>query len=163
MAISDLVTNGSTRVCIARFPQLSIMIIYNCTWSILIQQIRIILSADNLTQKIQKKAYFLFAINLITISKKMCRLGRSLTICGTIHWAVEWTVPQLSVMIIYNSTWSILIQQIRIILSGDNLTQKTQKKEPFTSLHKIKANLPHWAEFEILRNGALIHVVSRYG
>ena len=66
-----------------------------------------------------------------------------------------WTVPQLSIMIIYNSTWSILIQQIRIILSGDNLTQKTQKKEPFTSLHKIKANLPHWAEFEILRNGAL--------
>jgi len=23
-----------------------------------------------------------------------------------------------------------------------------------TSLHKINANLPHWAEFEILRNGA---------
>jgi len=28
-------------------------------------------------------------------------------------------------------------------------------KDPFTSLHKIKANLPHWAEFEILRNGVL--------
>ena len=39
-------------------------------------------------------------------------------------------------------------------MSGDNLTQKTQKKDPFTSLHKIKANLPHWAEFEILGNGA---------
>jgi len=39
-------------------------------------------------------------------------------------------------------------------LSGDNLTKKTHK-DPFTSLHKIKANLPHWAEFEILRNGAL--------
>jgi len=38
-----------------------------------------------------------------------------------------------------------------IILSGENLTWKTQKKErPF---HKIKAKLPHWAEFEILRNG----------
>ena len=24
--------------------------------------------------------------------------------------AAEWTVPQLSIMIIYNSTWSILIQ-----------------------------------------------------
>ena len=35
------------------------------------------------------------------------------------------------------------------------MTQKTQMKDPFTSLHKIKANLPHWAEFEILRNGAL--------
>jgi len=67
------------------------------------------------------------------------------------------TVPQLSIMIIYNSTWSILIQWTRVILSGDNLTYKTQKKDPFTSLHKIKANLPHWAEFEILRNGALTH------
>ena len=66
-------------------PQLSIMIIYNCSWSVLIQQIRIMLSADNLTQKIQKKAYFLFVINLITRSKKICRLGRSLKICGTIH------------------------------------------------------------------------------
>jgi len=45
-----------------------------------------------------------------------------------------------------------------IKLSGDNLTKKTQKKDPFTSLHKIKANLPHWAEFEILRNGALMLV-----
>jgi len=34
----------------------------------------------------------------------------------------EWTDPQLSIMIIYNSTWSILIQKLRIILSGDNLT-----------------------------------------
>jgi len=41
-----------------------------------------------------------------------------------------------------------------IILSGDNLIKKTQKKDPFTSLHKIKTNLPLWAEFEILRNGA---------
>jgi len=34
----------------------------------------------------------------------------------------QWTVPHLSIMIIYNSTWSILIQWIRDILSGDNLT-----------------------------------------
>jgi len=40
-------------------------------------------------------------------------------------------------------------------LSDDNLTKKTQKKDPFTSLHKIKENLPHWAKLEILRNGAL--------
>jgi len=47
------------------------------------------------------------------------------TVNGIAHgqWtAEEWTVPQLSIMIIYNSTWSILIQLIRIILSGDNLT-----------------------------------------
>jgi len=61
----------------------------------------------------------------------------------------------MSIIIIYNSTWSILIQWIRIKLSGDNLTYKTQKKDPFTSLHKIKANLQHWAKFEILRNGEL--------
>ena len=47
-----------------------------------------------------------------------------------LHW--QWTVPQLSIVIIYNSTWSILIQKIRIILSGDNLTQKTLKEDPFT-------------------------------
>ena len=34
----------------------------------------------------------------------------------------QWTVPQLSIMIIYNSAWSILIQWIRDILSGNNLT-----------------------------------------
>ena len=33
-----------------------------------------------------------------------------------------WTVTQLSIMIIYNRTWSILIQWIRDTLSGDNLT-----------------------------------------
>ena len=41
--------------------------------------------ADNLTYKIQKKAYFLFVINLITRSKKICCLGRSLKICETIN------------------------------------------------------------------------------
>ena len=66
------------------------MIIYNCTWSILSQKIRIILSADNLTLKIQKKAHFLFVINLITKSKKICRLGRSLKICETIHLPTIW-------------------------------------------------------------------------
>ena len=33
-----------------------------------------------------------------------------------------WTIPQMSIIFIYNSTWSILIQKIRIILSGDDLT-----------------------------------------
>ena len=79
------------------------------------------------------------------------RQDKTLTVPG-------WTVPQLSIMIIYNSTWSVSIQQIRIKLSGDNLTQKTQKKDPFTSLHKIKVNLPLWAEFKILRNGAFCAV-----
>ena len=60
-----------------------------------------------------------------------------------------------SFITIHNNTWSILIQQIRIIWAGDNLTGKTQKKDPFTSLHKIKENLSLWAELEILRNGAL--------
>ena len=34
----------------------------------------------------------------------------------------RWTIPQMSIIIIYNITWSILIQWIRIKLSGDNLT-----------------------------------------
>jgi len=55
-------------------------------------------------------------------------------------------------MIIY---MSILIKKIRIILSGDNLTWKTQKKDPFTSLYKIKVNLPLWEELDILWIGAL--------
>jgi len=40
-------------------------------------------------------------------------------------WSVasqQSTVPQLLIMIIYNSTWSILIQWIMVILSGDNPT-----------------------------------------
>jgi len=43
-----------------------------------------------------------------------------------------------------------------IIMSGDNLTLKTQERP----LHKIKANLPHWAEFEIMRSSAFykLHV-----
>ena len=56
-----------------------------------------------------------------------------------------WTVPQMSFMIIiitsslkHYYTWSILIQQIRIILSGDNLTQKTQKKDPSQAFTKSK-------------------------
>ena len=72
----------------------------------------------------------------------------------TSRFPEEWTDPLMSIIIIYNRTWSILIQQIRIILSGDILPRKHKKKDPFTSLHKIKANLPHRAVFEILRNGA---------
>jgi len=43
-----------------------------------------------------------------------------------------------------------------IILSGDNHTWNTQIKDPFTSLHKIKENLPHWVELKILWNGAFV-------
>ena len=38
-----------------------------------------------MTWKTQKKAYFLFVINLITRSKQIYRKGRSLKMCGTIH------------------------------------------------------------------------------
>ena len=94
--------------------------------------------------KIKTTEYFFFREKKVPASNQYFQLS-------------EWrmTVPQLSIIIIYNSTWSTLIQQIRIKLSGDNLTQKTQRKDPFTSLHKIKANLPFWEEFEIFRNGTL--------
>ena len=36
--------------------------------------------------KLSSSLYFLFVINLITRSKKICRLGRSLKNCGTIHY-----------------------------------------------------------------------------
>jgi len=64
---------------------------------------------------------------------------------------MTWAVPQMSIIIIYNSTWSILIQKNRIKLSWQSDLENTKERP----LHKIKANLPHWAEFEILRNGAL--------
>ena len=69
-------------------PQLSIMIICNSTWSILIQWIRDILSGDNLTQCIQQKAYFLFVINLITRTMDVSKCGQRLKIYGTMHYHI---------------------------------------------------------------------------
>jgi len=53
-----------------------------------------------------------------------CQSSSLCTLCNVFEscqWT-EWTVPQLSIMIIYNSSWSILIKWIRDIFSGDNLT-----------------------------------------
>jgi len=65
---------------------------------------------------------------LITKSASLKR-GSLKWICGGYFeccpWPMQphqWTVPQLSIMIIYNCIWSNLIQLIRIILSADNLT-----------------------------------------
>jgi len=77
-----------------KVPQVSIMIIYNSTWSILIQCIRDILSGDNLTYLIQKKAYFLIVMNLITRTKGYYRMGRSLKMCGTMHCLALTQFPQ---------------------------------------------------------------------
>jgi len=38
-----------------------------------------------------------------------------------VMWDDQWTVSQLSNMIIYNSAWSILILWIIIIMSDDNV------------------------------------------
>ena len=46
------------------------------------------MSGNKLTKWMQKKAYFLFIINLITRSKKIYGTGRSLNICGTLHMLV---------------------------------------------------------------------------
>jgi len=43
----------------------------------------------------------------------------------------EWTVPQLSIIIIYSNTWSFLIQWVRVIFSGENLTYWILKKAYF--------------------------------
>jgi len=51
------------------------------------------LSGDNLTKKIQKKAYFMFVIKLITRTKEYYRNRRRLKICGTMRWFDEPTSP----------------------------------------------------------------------
>ena len=66
-------------------PQLSVLIIYNSSWSTLIQWIWHILSGDNLTQYIQQKAYFLFVINIITRKMDFSKCGRRLN-CRTMHF-----------------------------------------------------------------------------
>ena len=55
---------------------------------------------------------------------------RSILLNMNLNWLsiIQWTVPQLSVIVIYNSTWSKLIQWIMVTFSGDNLTYKLQKK-----------------------------------
>ena len=44
----------------------------------------------------------------------------------SIHIQINGQVIDLLIMIIFNSTWSILIQWIRDTLSGDNLTKYIQ-------------------------------------
>jgi len=57
---------------------------------------------------------------------------------------LQWAVPQLAIMIIYNSSWSVLIQEIRVMivrwqsdlvkqnkaifLYGNNNKRKVQKR-----------------------------------
>jgi len=60
----------------------------------------------------------------IHYNKHMKETQRTADVSGNIYLepGYEWTVPQLSVIIIFNRTLSILIQWIRVILSGDDLT-----------------------------------------
>jgi len=74
---------------------------------------------------------------------------------------MKWTVSQLSIMIIYNSIWSILIQWIRVMIvrwQSDLLNTKEiavpDSDQPY---HKIKENIPHWEELENLWNYWIIH------
>jgi len=55
-------------------------------------------------------------------------------------------------MVIYNSTLSILIQWIRVILSGDKEIILDVCDKPY---HKNKGILQKWEKFEHLRNYAL--------
>ena len=58
----------------------------------------------------------------ISIGRITCYRSKTVTNCQLLAGIQQLTVPQLSIMVIYNSTWSILIQWIMDILSGDNLT-----------------------------------------
>ena len=52
---------------------------------------------------------------------------------------MQWAVPELSIVIIYNSTWSILIQWIRIIIvRGQSDTKKRTSCLQLTLTHEQK-------------------------
>jgi len=72
---------------------------------------------------------------------------------------LQWTVPQLPILIIYNSTWSILIQWIRGILSADNydLVYTIEIVLPVCNKpYHMNNGFQHmWAEIKILWNHAL--------
>ena len=49
-----------------------------------------------------------------------------------------------------------------INVATERLKRRLMKKEPFTSLHKINVNLPHWAELELLQNGVYLQCVHEH-
>jgi len=64
-----------------------------------------------------------------------------------------WTVPQLSIMIIYNCTLSILIQGLYCQLTiWPRNTKETILPVCDKAYHKIKENMPLGEELEILWN-----------
>ena len=75
-------------------PQLSIIIIYNYTWSILIQWVRDILLGDDLVYTID--AYFLIVINLITRTMDFSKCEQKLKMCGTMHMLTVCTSEQFT-------------------------------------------------------------------
>jgi len=68
---------------------------------------------------------------------------------------LQWTVPQLSIMIIYNSTWSILIQWTRDILPGDKLTKESVLPVCDQPYHMNNEFQEMWTEIKKLWNHAL--------
>ena len=59
-------------------------------------------------KKLSKENFFNYSY---VITKLMPRFFMRLNICKIILAVqLQWTVPQLSIMIIYSCTWSILIQ-----------------------------------------------------
>jgi len=81
-----------------------------------------------------------------------------------------WTVPQLLIMTIYNSPWSIIIQWIRDILADDNLTDYIQNNVYFlflinTPYHMNNGFQQMWAEIKHLWNYTSRrerHIVTSY-
>ena len=81
---TDLGSRSGKMICSIQWtvPQLSIMIIYNCTWSHLIQYIRIYCQVTIWPRKDKRKT----PSQAFTRSKQIYRIGRSLKFCGTMHW-----------------------------------------------------------------------------
>jgi len=86
-------------------------------------------------------------------SDRFCQLLSVLNFSQT--WV--WTVPQLSVMIIYNSTWSVLIQWIRVMIVRwqNDLVKEIVPPVCDKPYHINKSKVQKGEEIEVLQNCAL--------
>jgi len=81
-------------------------------------------------------------------------------------WPMEWTGPQMSIMVIYNSSWSVLIQRIRVMIvrwHSDLLNTKENIlpvcDKPY---HTNQRRVQKGGKIEDLRNYALTYLLAEY-
>ena len=83
-----------------------------------------------------------------------CVAEQNITELGV--FSVKWTVPQLSIMIIYNSSWSIFIQWIRVMIVRWQSALVHTKESVLPVFQKPyysnKRNVQKGEEIAVLRN-----------